>query len=391
MRILQVTPYFPPAWAYGGPPRVIYELSRELARRHSITVLTTDAVDSRRRARAPQETLDGMEIHRLPNLSNSLAWRQVFLPIGVSAFLRRRSRDFDILHLHTLRTVQNAVAHRHALRHSIPYVLSAHGSVTRIVRQRTLKAIFDQVAGEALVHDSRRLIAQSNVEKLEYESVGVPSTKVSVIPHGIDPTVYADLPPRGARRKSLGLQGKRVILYLGRLSPGKSLDDLFAAFKRITQSRDDCVLLVAGPDDGYKDRLVKLARRLAISDRVRFLGFVPPPERLQLFVDSDVIAYPAAHESFGLVPIEALLCGRAVVVARESGCGELIERARAGITFPHGDVSLLSDALLTILADDTARTEMVRRGQAFILRELSWKRIATEMEQVYETAIADPN
>ncbi len=370
---------------------MIYELSRELAKRHSVTVLTTDALDSRRRARDPQEIVEGIEVYRLRNLSNSLAWRQAFLPIGVTTFLRRRANDFDVLHLHTLRTVQNAVAHGFAMRNDVPYVLSAHGSVARIVRQRTLKAIFDQIAGAALLQDSRKLIAQSNVEKSEYELAGVAGTKVSVIPNGIDPIMYKDLPPRGVGLGALGLDGKHLVLYLGRLSPGKGLDDLFAAFGHIARMRDDCVLIVAGPDDGYRAQLVKLAKRLAISDRVRFIGFVPPPQKLQLFVDSDVVVYPAAHESFGLVPIEALLCGRLVVVARESGCGELIERAQAGITFPYGNVSLLRDALLKGLDNDTARAEMVRRGRTFVLQELSWNRIAREMENIYETAIAEPN
>lgn len=388
MNILQVIPYFPPAWAYGGPPRVVYEMSRELARRHSVTVLTTDALDSQSRAGPPRETLDGIEVYRLRNLSNSLAWRQAFLPIGVSAFLRSHSGAFDVIHLHTLRTVQNAVAHRFAMRNEIPYLLSAHGSVRRIVRQQSLKVLFDQVAGKRLLLDSSRVIAQSDVEKSEYESAGVPVPKISVVPNGIDPSLYEHLPPPGAFAESLGLNGKRIVLYLGRLSPGKGLDDLFAAFGQIARVRDDCILVVAGPDDGYRDRLEKSATRLGISDRVRFVGYVNPTEKLRLLVDSDLVVYPAAHESFGLVPIEALLCGRPVVVAKESGCGELIDRAQAGITFPFGNVMLLRDALRTGLEDEEARAETVRRGRAFVLQQLTWNRIVGEMEELYEGAMS---
>lgn len=391
MNILQVIPYFPPAWAYGGPPRVVYEMSRELARRHSVTVLTTDALDSRNRAGPPRENLDGIEICRLRNLSNSLAWRQAFLPIGVSAFLRKHSDEFDVLHLHTLRTVQNAVAHRFALRYETPYVLSAHGSVRRIVRQQSLKAIFDQVAGKRLLLDSAKLIAQSNVEKTEYESAGVPVPKIAVIPNGIDPSMYEHLPPPGAFAGSLMLDGKRIVLYLGRLSPGKGLDELLAAFAQIARVRDDCILVIAGPDDGYRERLIRLGSRLAISDQVRFVGYLSPTEKLKLLVDSDVVVYPAAHESFGLVPIEALLCGKPVVVARESGCGELIERAEGGITFPSGNAVLLRDALRSGLDDEQIRNETVRRGRAFVLQQLSWNRIAKEMETLYESTTSPAN
>ncbi|HEY5538865.1 MAG TPA: glycosyltransferase [Thermoplasmata archaeon] len=390
MKILQVTPYFPPAWAYGGPPRVIFELSRELVHRgHSVTVLTTDAMDSGRRARPLRETLEGIEVFRLRNLSNVLAWHQAFLPIGVTSFLRKRLRDFDVTQLHTLRTAQNLVVHRYAKRYGIPYVLSAHGSVRRIVRQRTLKAIYDQIGGKRLLRDARRLVAQSNVERREYESAGVPASKVAVISNGIDASIYENLPLRGTFSKPHGLDGKRLVTYLGRLSPGKGLDSLLAAFGDLVRLQDDCILVVAGPDDGYRSRLIRLAERLAISDRVRFVGYVETPEKLQLLVDSDVIVYPAAHESFGLVPIEALLCGTPVVVTSGSGCGELIERAHAGITFPFGNVPSLRDALLAGLGDDHATREMVRRGRGFIREQLNWGRIATHMEEVYKGAMSE--
>ena len=392
MNILQVTPYFPPAWAYGGPPRVIYELSRELVRQgHAVTTLTTDALDSRRRAAPRRETIDGIEVVRLRNLSNALAWHQAFLPVGVISFVRKHIDDFDIVHLHTLRTVQNALIHRFSSRHGTPYVLSAHGSVQRIVRQTTLKAIFDQLTGNRLLRDARKLIAQSNVERREYESAGVPGAKISVVSNGIDASMYENLPAPGGFAKSFDLDGKHLITYLGRLSPGKGLDDLFAAFREILQVRQDCVLVVAGPDDGYQSQLARLAERVSMSDRVLFTGYLGSLQKLQLLVDSAVIVYPAAYESFGLVPVEALLCGTPVVVSKETGCGELIERAQAGITFSFGDMARLRDALLAVLEDGQTMGPMVRRGRDFILRELNWTRISKEMESIYASAIATPN
>lgn len=390
MRILQVTPYFPPAWAYGGPPRVVYELSRELVRcGHSVTVLTTDAMNSDGRAGPARETIEGIEVYRLRNLSNFLAWHQVFLPIGVASFLRTRFRDFDVAQLHTLRTAQNLVVHRYVTRYGVPYVLSAHGSVRRIVRQKALKALYDRIGGKRLLRDARKLVAQSNIEREEYESAGVPASKVAVVSNGIDASIYEDLPPPGAFSKSYGLDGKRLVTYLGRLSPGKGLDSLFVAFEDLVRLLDDCILLVAGPDDGYRNRLSQLAKRLGISDRVKFVGYVETPAKIQLLVDSDVIVYPAAHESFGLVPLEALLCGTPVVVTKDSGCGELIERADAGITFPFGDVASLREALLVGLQDDQAVHDMTERGRSFILEQLNWSRITMQMEEVYKGAMAE--
>ncbi len=386
MNILHVVPFFEPAWAYGGTPRTVTELCHALKERgHNITVLTTDAFDARSRIHPSHETLKGIEVFRLRNLSNYLAWHnQAFLPIGFASFLRNRLQEFDTVHLHTLRTALNVLAHRYAAKYGIEYVLSGHGSVSRIVRRRSLKAIFDWVAGERLLRDASRLIAQSNVEKSEYETAGVPGSKIAIVFNGVDSSTYEKLPSPGSLAKSLGLDGKRLVTYLGRLSPGKGLDDLLTAFRDIARGNDDFVLIIAGPDDGYRARLMRLARQLSISDRVFFPGFVAMPEKLSLFVDSDLIVYPASHESFGLVPVEALLCGTPIVVSRDSGCGELIERAQAGITFPSGNVSLLREAILTSLKEDQAIREMVRRGRDFVVQQLNWNRIAEEMEQIYE-------
>ena len=389
MRILQVTPFYAPAWAYGGPPRVAYELSRELVRRgHSVTVLTTDALDSHHRASPAHEISGGIEVYRLRNLSNYLAWhRQIFLPRGLATFLREHLHSFEIIHLHTVRTLQNIVVHRFATTYGIPYILSSHGSIPRIVRQRTLKAVFDWVGGRRLVQDAHRVIAQSSFEKSESEAAGAPGRKISIVLNGVDASMYENLPVRGGFIKSFGLDGQRLVTYIGRLSAGKGLDYLLTAFRDIARESKDCTLVVAGEDAGYKKQVIKLAKQFAISDRVILPGFVTGPGKLQLFVDSDLVVYPASYESFGLVPMEALLCGRPIVVSRDSGCGELIQKARAGITFPSGDVSLLRDAILIGLRGGESMSETVRRGRRFVIENLAWNHIASEMEEIYRNAI----
>src|SRR3989475_12560882 len=85
MRILQVAPYFAPAYSYGGPPETVHRLCEALADRgHEITVLTTDAFSSTKR-QPTQRKADGFDTYYLKNLSNFLAWNhQLFLPFGMS-------------------------------------------------------------------------------------------------------------------------------------------------------------------------------------------------------------------------------------------------------------------------------------------------------------------
>ncbi len=389
MNILQVTPYFAPAWAYGGPPRSVYELSRELVQQgHSVTVLTTDALDATNRAKPVSETMDGIEVHRCRNLGNNLAWRQqLFLPSGTALFLRAYLRDFDIVHLHMFRTVQNAITHRLATKYSIPYVLSARGSLPRIVRGRAAKSLFDAVAGRRLLRDAKKVIALSSAESSDYESIGVPTSKITVIFNGIDPTLYRNLPRLGTFARMHGLEGRKLVTYIGRINARKGLDHLLRAFRGLSQTGDDVKLVLAGPDDGYRGRLETLAEELSLSKSIIYAGPATMSEKLQILADSDLIVYPAEHEVFGLVPFEALLCGKPVVVANDSGCGEIVEMARAGLTIPYGDSARLQKAIATCLENGAAIREMVIQGQRFVLKHMDWSRIARDIVQVYEDAI----
>src|SRR3954468_3525666 len=87
LRVLQVTSYYAPAWAYGGPPRVMTDFAAGLvARGNDVTVFTTDVFDGERRATPRRETLDGVRVRRFPNVSNSLAWgSKKYLPPGLVA------------------------------------------------------------------------------------------------------------------------------------------------------------------------------------------------------------------------------------------------------------------------------------------------------------------
>lgn len=389
MNILHVTPYFAPAWAYGGPPRSVFELCRQLSRRgHAITVLTTDAHNGLRRASPAVENLSGIEVYRLPNLSNRLAWRrQLFLPRGTGRFLTDRLPRFDMVHMHMYRNLQNIAVYRHTRRSATPYVFSARGSLPRIVRGIAAKAIFDVAIGARVLRDAARCVASANAERMQYEAMGVPQDRIRTVYNGIDSKAYENLPAKGLFSERFGLTGRRIVAYVGRLNARKGLNYLLRAFRDVATSDRDAALAIVGPDDGYRGTLEHLARTLHLDDRVVFTGFLDGNERLSAFVDADVIVYPAKHEIFGLVPFEALACGKPVIVANDSGCGELIQEAGAGIVVPVENISRLADAISTSLRGGPEVSRMVERGQQFVAYHLNWDVICTRTEKVYLEAI----
>ena len=159
------------------------------------------------------------------------------------------------------------------------------------------------------------------------------------------------------------------------------------AFARVRAELEPCLLIIAGPDDGELAPLQALAGELGLRDSVRLTGPLYSEEKLSCYVDADVLASPAVHEIFGLVPLEALMCGTPVVVTDDCGSGSLVAEAGAGSTVPYGDVDALGVTLLRVLRSPSEATQHVQSGQAYIRERLSWDAVLANQEGVYKEAI----
>lgn len=389
LNILQVVPYFYPAWAYGGIPRVVYELSKELVKKgHDVTVCTTDVLDqdSRCDLSGKESVVDGIKVYYFRNLSNLLAYHyQLFLPVGLTDFIQRNISGFDILHLHGHRHLLNNIVHHYALKSNTPYIFSGHGTVLRIERRFFAKRVFDRVLGNMILRDAKHFVAVSENEVRQYEEMGVNRGKIDLIYNGIDIDAYRVLPEKDTFRKKYGLTGKKVILYLGKITPRKGVDFLVMAFSELKM--DDSVLVIAGNDMGFKNKVEMIIKERLLVGRVIFTGLLVGEEKLSAYQDADVLVYPAIHEIFGLVPFESIMCGTPVIVTDDCGCGEIISREGIGYIVRYNDIYGLRDKITGILVDRNTAQEMVRRGREFIVNNLNWELIGNKFVDVYRRVI----
>jgi glycosyltransferase involved in cell wall biosynthesis len=353
LRILHVTPYFTEAWAYGGIPRLAHSLARGLARRgHQVTVCTTDARDAAARLDVPAcaRTSDGVEVRTFANLSNRLAYHlQLFLPLGLHTYLQRHATGFDVAHLHACRNVPGAIAAHHLRRRGVPYALAPNGTAPRIERRRLAKLAFDIVAGRRVLAGAARVLAVSDAERAQIAALGVPSSAVRMIPNPIDLDEFASPVARAAFRARIGRPSGPLVVFLGKLTPRKGLDVLVRAFSRLRRS--DATLVIAGNDMGGGAAAQSLVRTLGLESRTIFTGLLRGRERLEALADADVVVYPSEHEIFGLVALESLLSGTPVIVADDSGCGEIVRAVGGGEVVPLGDVDALARAIDGVLDD----------------------------------------
>jgi len=363
---------------------VVYELSRALVRSgNKVVTLTTDVLSKEKRYEKKEDSIDGIETHYFPNINNALAYHyQMYLPRGMRKWFSDSLKDIDIAHLHGHRHFLNNIAFESLMKKQIPYVLSAHGTVLKIERRIALKSIFDFFWGNKIIQHAAHFIAVSEKEAKQYVSVGIPREKISVVLNGIDVEAYRELPERGAFSERYDLKNKKIILYLGKITPRKGVDVLVKAMAELPHS--DTVLVVAGNDMGFKSTVDKLINELGLQERVIFTGLLVNSEKLSAFVDADVLVYPAIYEIFGLVPFEAIMCGTPVIVTDDCGCGEIIGKIGAGDIVQYGDVEGLKDKILDVLNNREEAQVKVEKGKEFIQHHLRWEIISNEIMKVYE-------
>jgi len=350
LRILHVVPYFESAWAYGGIPRLATTMVRGLVRRgHEVTVCTTDACDERHRAgHAPDAPVGGMVVRVFPNLSNTLAYHwQMFTPVGLFTFLRRHVREFDIAHLHAYRNLPGLLAAHRLVRAGIPYVLSPNGTAPLIERRIAAKRVFDALGGKRVLEQAARVVAVSEAERAQLLELRVPAGKIVVVPNPIDEQEFDHPTDPRSFRATWNPGGGPLVLFLGKLTPRKGVD---VAVRALTHVRTPATrLVIAGNDMGAGASVQAIVEHCGLRDRVVRTGLLRGRERLAAVAAADVVVYPARHEIFGLVPVEAVLSGTPVIVCGDSGCGEVIGRIGGGHIVPFGDPKVLAGAIDSIL------------------------------------------
>ncbi|MGH7609936.1 MAG: glycosyltransferase family 4 protein [Candidatus Dormibacteria bacterium] len=203
----------------------------------------------------------------------------------------------------------------------------------------------------------------------------------TVIPNGVDSVAFHP----GIPAAPVGHPRRRTILFLGRLEERKGLDTLLDAYQLLRQVRADCQLLVAGDGPlrrGYERRV----EEEGIPD-VRFLGFLPEAAKASYFTAADIYCAPnTGKESFGVILLEAMACGRAVVATAIDGFRQVLSDGQQGLLVPPGDEARMAAALARLLDHPQLRRQMGERGR-LSAEGYAWPLVADRVLSVYEQAL----
>ncbi|MBE0689283.1 MAG: glycosyltransferase [Anaerolineae bacterium] len=381
MHILHVTPYYAPAYAFGGVVRAVEGLALALvARGHQVTVLTTDAHDLNRRTHQPaNEIRDGVHIVRVPNRVYALRRLNLSTPWGIGGAAAERLADVDVMHLHEFRTIENLLVAPQAARRGILVVLSPHGTLDLATGRGGLKHWWDRLLSPALMRRIDAVVGlhtgETEMARALWRSAHLDAI-FETIPNGIDVDKKLDDGLARAFRAQWGLDDALVCLFLGRLHARKGVEPLARAFAQLDMP--DARLVIAGPDEGLLTALKPLADA---DSRIVLTGFLDGDTRLGALAAADCFALPATGEGLSMAMLEAAAAGLPLLLA--PGCN-FPEAERAGAALiVEPQVESLRQALAALLTDGERRAQMGMAAQTLAREQFAWPVIAARWERIY--------
>jgi glycosyltransferase involved in cell wall biosynthesis len=383
VRILQVTPYFAPAFCYGGPPRSVLGLSRALIERGvDVEVVTTTADlphELEPSVHAPA-LVEGIPTRRFPLCFP----RRFFGASGLFEGMRAAVRNAELVHIHGTWNIPSYMACWHARRQGKPYVISPRGMLTTPAMRISggKKRLAYRFLDRENLLNAAALHATSDQENEGLRRL-LPGQKTFTVPNGIDPPDQRCL-ARGVWRARLGIGRAPLILFLGRMHVIKRLDLLASAFQRVHARHPDAVLILCGrADPVYQSTLGRLT---AATPNTKHLGMLESDQaKWSLLADADALVLCSDSENFGVCVVEALAAGTPVVATRTCPW-KVLETTGSGL-WVEQNAAALAAGLLKIIEDRNLASSMRANGQALAARAYRWGPIGERMAAEYRSIL----
>lgn len=286
-----------------------------------------------------------------------------------AARVRRWLHDgtFDVIHIHEPASPSLGLLSCWAAQG--PIVATFH---TSNPRSRAMIAAYP-ILQPALEKISARIAVSEYARRTLVEHLGGDAV---VIPNGVDVDFFASASPKAE-------WGGQTLGFIGRIDePRKGLPVLMAAFPKIVEACPDVRLLVAGRGD-EEEAVASLPADLR--SRVEFLGMVSDADKARLLRSVDVYVAPnTGGESFGIILVEALSAGAAVLASDLDAFAQVLDQGGAGELFANEDADALAAAAVRLLRDPERRAELSARGSAHV-RRFDWSTVGADILAVYET------
>lgn len=390
----------------GGAERVLYEQSTRLAQKgHNVDILTR---------RMPAHDSDREIIGNVREWRYNVDQSSILSFYGSSQLNGRRlfeslheKYSFECINLHQpfsslgvinspLSTQLKKVYTCHSLsfeeyQSRNPKTGSAIGNIMRWVNTQGRK----EVEKNVLKASDRIIVLSHYTQDKLWNAYKISPEKVLIIPGGIDLDRFRPADDRMEIRRRLDIpEEKMILLTIRNLVPRMGLENLIAAMKDVIENMPDTYLIIGG-SGRLKDELVKLSQKLKIDGNIKFAGFIPEQDLPDYYRAADAFILPTLElEGFGLVTLEALACGTAVLGTPIGGTKEIL--GMFDPTYLFADTGSESIAGLIIekcqqfKESHDSWKNVSTQCRAFVETHYSWERNVDATERIFQKLLSEP-
>lgn len=313
-------------------------------------------------------------------ISNSRFWDNLVCNIKIATFLLSITRKDNII-------VEDSEWHSRFLLSNILLRLSKPVSIVTVTHHLSPRDLiarrdpfgilmrkFDWLVTGAFFRTVNKIIAVSESTKRDIMATGISSSKVEIIPDGVDKTPQINVSRNGSTSR---------VLFVGHCSPIKGVEYLLEAIWLLKDS--DIVLDLVGDlksNIEYTRRLQEMTHNWGISDKIIFHGFVPRERIINLYTEADIFVLPSLWEGFGIVLLEAMAFELPVVATKAGAIPELVKDGVNGLLVPPANGRALAEAIAALIQNPGLRKKLGKNGRAIYNRSLTWEQVVEKFETV---------
>ena len=372
MKVLNVFTLLDPITGGGGTERTV-QMSLFLVKNGvECNILTTNYGLTSERIKA----LDGINVIAL-----SCLFKRFYVPNFSYKYLKNIIKSVDIVHIMGHWTFLNALVYIILRSLNKPYVVCPAGTLSIYGRSKFKKVLYNWLIGNKLISNAKGHIAVTKGEMPHFQSYGVDSNNVSIIPNGINPDDFKQADTVGFRKK-YGIGDKPLIMFLGRLNHIKGPDLLLDAFYRIKDDLKDYNLLFVGPDGGMLSGLKDIVFKRGMDDRVYFINYLGGMDKSKAYHAADLLAIPSRQEAMSIVVLEAGVTGTPVLITDQCGFNEVSD-INGGLVVS-ASAEGITQGLLALLK---SRNDLKLRGsnlKKYVFEDFMWDGIIGKYLKLYE-------
>ena len=367
---------FPPEEGIGY---YVHGLSIKLIKKgHKVTIITRGNIGPPKK-----QIIDGINVIKAP-----------FIPIFpfyiylhglfVNKIFKSLEKQFDIVHFHSPLPPK--------IKTRLPVITTIHTPMLIDSKYSNIHSIYSLLSKISarfisypleldIIQSSDIITTVSKSISMELKEYYITPKEIIVTKNGIDEKLFCPL-----EKKSNN--GKKYIMFAGRIDREKGLFDLVDCGKDILSKKSDIDFIIAGKGRDLK-KLINKTKKAGIQDRFIFLGQVDKKNLVKLYQNATLFIFPSYHEGLPGVVLEAMSCGLPIIVTDVRGNRDLISHRENGIIIPPKEPKKIVEAINMLLEDENLREFLGKNARNTIVENYTWDIVANKMLKCYESLLVN--